>query len=128
MAKRDVDVADEGAPFGIEHGAFDGEAVDGVGAIEDDEGDMVLCGLFHGVEERGAIRVAAAADVLDVVDEEIESFEHLRCGPARLAMQTVNGYAARAFLIGYVFGRIGTPIDPVLGSKESGELDVIGVI
>src|SRR5216684_1071473 len=76
---------------GVEHGTFDDVAADGVGAIENVEGDVVLGGFFHAVGHRGGVGVEAHASVLNVEDERVDSAEHLVRGAKIFAVEAEDG-------------------------------------
>src|ERR1043165_9379559 len=63
------DKADEGR---VQAHAFDGDAVDRIGAVEDDDGRADGRGDEHAVGHRGVEGVVARADVLEVDDEDVE--------------------------------------------------------
>ena len=75
--------ADERAQRRIDDRAFDGQAADRIGSIEDDDRNAGLaCGL-HDVREGVDEGVEAGADVLEVIDDRVEAGEVRRLGPQR---------------------------------------------
>ena len=66
---------------GVGDGALDGDAADGVGAVEHDDVERVMevallaCGGFEEVAGDGLVGVGADAGVLQVDDDGVEVFE-----------------------------------------------------
>ena len=64
-----------GVACGVGDGALDGETVDGVGAVEDDDGDAGAGGRLEHVAGDGLVGVEARAGVLQVDDDGVEGSE-----------------------------------------------------
>ena len=80
-------VVDVGFAAGVGDGALDFFAADGVGAVEDDDFEIVAygffcCGGFEEVADGGLIGVEADAGVLQVDDDGVEVFEVFGGGAA----------------------------------------------
>lgn len=111
----------------MENGAFDGEAVDGIGAVENEEFFAGFLGGDHAVAHGGDVGVKAAANVLDIEDEGIEILELLGRGSAAFAVEAVNREA------GFFIGGVGNffveqAADAVFWTKESDELNALGLV
>ena len=81
-------VVDVGFAAGVEDGALDGEAADRVGAVEDDDVELVVelgllaRGGFEEVAEDGFVGPEVDAGVLEVDDDGVEVFELVVRGAA----------------------------------------------
>ena len=67
----------EGAQVGIHHRPLDHAPGDGIGAVQDDDGDAPARGLFQHVHQRRQVGVVADTDVLDIEDEGVDARQHL---------------------------------------------------
>ena len=76
MDERDGELSDERNPFFLNHWAFDAVAAERVGSVEHEELDFIVTGSFHAAGHGGDVGVGAGADVLHVVDEDVDAFEH----------------------------------------------------
>src|SRR5438874_2145599 len=95
-------VTDERFSLRVEQRPFDRHAADRVGPVEDDDTQLVCGGRFENESQRRNVRVEAAADVLDVVDERVNPLKLLSRGPLGLAVKTVNGEPGfRVFTVRY---------------------------
>src|SRR6185503_9067803 len=68
--------------------AFDGEAVDWINAVKDDEFDSGFGGGFQAKTHGGDVSIESAANILDIEHQGIESFELLGSGRAAGPVQT----------------------------------------
>ena len=103
--------------------ALHGVPTDGIGSVQDDEGNSrfrrSLLGQRHGPD----VGVVAGADVLDVEEEEVHPLQHLRGGLAGTTVQGVHGEARRGVhrALHPLAGFGGTP-DAVLRPEEGHQL------
>lgn len=114
--------------FSLVDGSVDGETADGIDAIEDEEGEIVFRGGFHGEAHGRDIGVEAGADILNIEDERIEAGELIGGGFAAVfAVKAVDGEAS--FGVGFVVDVfIGFAADAVFGAEEGDEVDVGGLV
>ena len=82
---------------GIRERAFNHFSVDRIYPVEHDKSDFVLRGFLHRQAQRGDIGVEPRADVLNVKDERVDSFEHSGCWFSCVAVEAVDRRAC--FLI-----------------------------
>ena len=74
-------------------GALDLAPAQRVRAVEHHHRDAHLGAGAHHQAQRGDERVGPAAHVLDVVDHDVDAFEHLAGGLARVAVERMHGQA-----------------------------------
>lgn len=75
-------------------------AAEGVGSVEDEEGNFGFSGGLHAEAERADVGVEPGANVLDIVDEDVEVFEMFFFGFLDLTVEAEDGDAS--FGIGFV--------------------------
>ncbi|MDW8207604.1 MAG: hypothetical protein RMJ43_07180 [Chloroherpetonaceae bacterium] len=117
----------EGEAFGVGEWSFDMDSVDGVGSVEDDVAEVVLCGGFEGVEERGDVGVEAASDVLDVEDEGVDAGELVGLGALALSVEAVDGESGSG-VVGVGDAGVGGALESVFGCEEGVEVESGGVV
>ena len=84
--------ADEALPAGAQGQAFD-RAAGGVGAVEHPDRLAVLRGGFEHVAQRGDEGVDAAAEILQVDEQDVEAVHHRGGRPAHFAVEAEDGNA-----------------------------------
>ncbi len=99
----------------------------GFGPIQHDDRDLPLGGLLHGIGHRRHVGVEPRTDVLEVDHECIDAVEHRRRRPAALPVEGVDRQAGLGVCFGR-HGRVEHTANPVLGTEERHELDVLGVV
>ncbi len=110
--------ADKGGVLNVEDIARTGAAANGVGAIEHDKGNVVLCTGLHAHTHCVEIGIETHANVLDIKEHEFNFAEHLGAGLARFTVETVCGYASLWVLkCPDLFAVLRCSTDSVLGTK-----------
>ncbi len=119
--------ADEGfAAFG-EDGAFDADAVDGVGAVEDEERHFAFGGFLHDVAHGADVGIEAGADVLDVEDDDVDGVEHGGGGAAIGVLVEAPDFDLGGGVLGVLDAfAVLLAEDAVFGGEDGGEVDAGG--
>ncbi len=109
----------------IEHWPGNGDAIDGIGAIENNHSTMVLGGSFHRFAHGGDVGVESGPDVLDIKNERIDIGQHGGCRSPCFAIQAINFLRpVVASWLSATRGNIELPFEAVFGTEEAAELDV----
>ena len=124
-------VVDVGFEAGVGDGALDGDAVDGVGAVEQDDFEVVTRGFFFGggleeVSDYGLVGVKADACVLKVDDDGVEVFEGFGSGALVGVFGTVEADDGEVGGGVGVVGDVGCVFcaeDAMLGGEKGFEFD-----
>lgn len=125
----DVVEADEGVDGGVEARAFDADAAERIGAVEDDGLNVVLGAFVHDVTERADEGVGTIAEVLDIVDDGVEAGEHFLGGMAMIGRGRIIKRIDRqaglgiATIVEFLAGA-GQSVDAVFGAEEFDQLVV----
>ena len=121
-------LADEGVEARLDEGAFDLPAAERVRAVEDHHLDAELGAGAHHQAEGADEGVGAGADVLDVVDDDVEAAEHLRGRLAGRAVDGVDRQAGRlvAAALDLAAG-VDVAADAVLRREQGDEVDFGGL-
>ena len=90
--------------------------------------NLILClrRLLHADAHGGFVGVEACADVLDVVDERVDAFEHLGVRPGGFAVEAEHGQAG-LFFDGVADLFVELAEQAVLGGEDLHQLAVLGV-
>ena len=83
----------------VEHRALCCDAINWVRAIEHDDCNATSFASAHAKIHRPDERVVTRANVLEIDEQNIEPFQHLRGRPSMLAIQTVNRNAKTRMLV-----------------------------
>ncbi len=83
----------EGLEARLQDVPLDRKAVDGVGPVKHNDGDLLLGRRLHAISQGGGVGVEPGADVLDVEDEGLDAIEHLDRGLHHFTIKAVDGYA-----------------------------------
>ena len=130
MTNGNGEIVDEALVAGIRDGALHEGAGDRVGAVEDDYLDACVGRGFEKVSQGGFVGVKAAADILDIEDDRIESFQNIGGWPASGVGVAVNAIdrnaGGRVLRIGNV-GRVHRAGHAVLGTEDGIERDARGM-
>ena len=100
-----------------------------VGTVEDDELNIVFRRRFHRVRHCVNVRVKAGAHVLNVKQQDVDVFQHVRCRLPRFPVQTVHGKSS--FFIDvkfHVFPSLGVSPHPVFRAVQGDEVHVRVVV
>src|SRR6185436_4214834 len=98
-------------------GAFDRDTVDGVDAVEHNEFDPCFGRSLHTEAHGGRVSIKATADVLNVVDQRVETLELFGRGRAARTIKTVH--RKTCFFVGAVVNLlIELSTDAMLGAEE----------
>jgi hypothetical protein len=126
VAHGEGEQTNEGAVGGVVAGAFDGVA-DGVGPVEDEDGDAVASGGAEAVGEGPDEGVDAAADIHDIEDEEVNVLEHGVGGFADFTVETVDRDLGAGVAVALPFDHVvlGVAPDAVLGAEGGGDIDLM---
>ena len=122
VADRQRVQAHERREGGVEDVAFDRDAAQGIGPVEDHHASALagagLEHVQHGVHER----VVARAHVLHVEDDRVEAREHLGGGDPGAAVEAVAREAgARVAAVAHLHEVLRVRPDPVLGPEEGAQ-------
>ena len=122
MTRRDRVHPDERLELRIEQRALDDLSADRIGPIEDDEGNLLLRRGLHRQDHRRDVGPGAAADFLEVVDEDVDVLQHLGRRPAilRLVERMDPDAGLRIGLVLDLLARGDRSPDAVLGRKQGG--------
>ena len=113
----------EGGEGRIQDVPLDRHAPDGVGPVQDEEGDSRLPGRFHGQGHGVHIGVVAGAHVLDVEEEDVQAFQHGRRGLSGLTVEGVDGQPCPVVPPALDDNAsLGVSPDAVLGGEEGHQL------
>lgn len=119
-----TELRDKGEESFFDIRAFYLLSAEGVGAVEDDEFFVVFSACFHQVAECRDIGERAAADILNVVHENVDGVEHLAGRFAIFTEERVHGDAGfGVHLRLYGIACVNVAAHAVLRSEESHEID-----
>ena len=90
VADRQGHVSDKGPLVGIEHRPFHFYPTDRIGPIQNIERNLRPGSFLHTVGKGRHISVKASADILNIKDQDLNPFQHLRSGPLGLTIEAVN--------------------------------------
>ena len=113
--------AGEGEIVGVEHRPFDVVAGEGVGAVENIEGDFRFRRFLHGVEHGGFVGVEAHAGILNIEDQGVDSRQHFGRGTVGGAVEAPDAESGgRVGRIGDA-GMVFHAGEAVFGRKKRGD-------
>jgi len=126
IANRHRKIRGEGSLVRIEHRSFDDFAADWIGAVQNEERNVVLGGGLHAVGHRRRVRVKPHAGILNVEDQRINADEHIVGGPPIVTVEAEHGEAR-----GRIFGGkklfVFAAGETVLRTEKRDELHACGV-
>src|SRR6185437_13934073 len=90
VARRQREISDEIELVAVKNRAFDRDAIDRIGAVENVKRNVMLRRGFHRITHRRDESVEAHAGVLNIVDERVDALKHLVGRTPRVAVEAVN--------------------------------------
>jgi hypothetical protein len=113
----------------LDQRSFDGNAVDGVRAVEHRKEQSTAGDNLHGVEHGREIGTVADADVLNIEDECVQAGQHLGRGGLGFAVEAIDGQSgARVGCVQNRLAGLGIAAHAVFRTEERLQLDCVGLV
>ena len=117
------ELADERTPARLHRRTFDPQTADWIWPIEHHKRDLVFARRLHAAAHRADVGVAAAADILQIKDQHIDSAQHLWGRLARRPVERMRDHAGQRVAPAlHVVAGLFRAVEPVLRRVERDEV------